>query len=133
MSMRHAKTLSVSIEQSPEKVYEFVMDPINFTKWTTSFTHSIQKIKDDWIVETTDGQLKLRFIEKNIFGVADHYVTTEAGIEIENHIRVIPNGSASELTFTLFQIQGMSNEQFSKDYHNVEKDLLTLKSILENN
>ncbi|WP_028778498.1 SRPBCC family protein [Shimazuella kribbensis] len=126
-----AKTLSITIGHPPEKVYEFIMDPINFTKWTTSFTHSIQKIKDEWIVETTDGQLKLRFIEKNTFGVADHYVTTEAGIEISNHIRVIPNDSGSELTFTLFQIDGMSDAQFSNDYHNVESDLKILKSVLE--
>jgi hypothetical protein len=35
------------------------------------------------------------------------------------------------LTFTLFRQPGMSDQQFEEDASAVERDLLTLKSVLE--
>jgi len=46
-------------------------------------------------------------------------------------MRVVANGEGSEVMFTLFQLPGMSGEQFIQDASMVEADLLTLKTVLE--
>ena len=68
---------------------------------------------------------------KNDFGVLDHYVTTAQGVEIYVPMRVVPNGSGSEVMFTLFKTPDMSDKQFADDAGMVERDLKTLKSVME--
>lgn len=46
-------------------------------------------------------------------------------------MRVVPNGDGSEFLFSLFRQPGMSDEAFAKDKAAVEKDLKTLKDLLE--
>jgi hypothetical protein len=46
-------------------------------------------------------------------------------------MRVLSNGSGSEVVFTLFQLPEMSDEQFAEDTAMVERDLKTLKNVLE--
>lgn len=46
-------------------------------------------------------------------------------------MRVVANGSGSEVIFTLFRQPGMSDEQVTEDAAWVERDLGTLKNILE--
>jgi hypothetical protein len=43
----------------------------------------------------------------------------------------VPNGSGSEVLFTVFRQPGMSDENFAKDTAMVEQDLQTLKLVLE--
>ncbi len=82
-------------------------------------------------METTEGPMSVRFQERNNYGVLDHYVRFASGEEIMNPVRVIPNGSGSEVIFTIYQTPDMSGERFNTDSGMVEKDLNTLKSILE--
>jgi len=63
------------------------------------------------------GKVKVKFAEKNSFGVMDHDVT-------------LPSG---EVIFTLYRLPRMSDEDFNKDCQAVEKDLKTLKDLLECN
>jgi len=46
-------------------------------------------------------------------------------------MRVVSNGSGSEVIFTLFQLAGMSDEKCAEDIGWVEQDLRTLKGIME--
>jgi hypothetical protein len=64
-------------------------------------------------------------------GVLDHDVTVETGETVHNPIRVLPNGTGSEVVFTLFRRAGVSAAQFDQDAKAVEKDLRTLKRLLE--
>ena len=82
-------------------------------------------------METPQGPVKIRFAEKNDFGVLDHYVTTAQGVEIYVPMRVVPNGFGSEVIFTLFKTPEMSDQRFAEDAGMVERDLKTLKSVLE--
>jgi hypothetical protein len=132
MSIINAKTLAVSIERQPKEVYEYITNPEYLSEWATTFSHSVRKSESgEWIVETTEGQMKIKYVEKNEFGVADHYIITPQGQEIYNPMRVFPNSFGCEVIFTLFQVSGMSDEKFSEDACLVEKDLRTLKNVLE--
>jgi hypothetical protein len=46
-------------------------------------------------------------------------------------MRVIPNGSGSEVLFTLVRAPGMTDQEFANDAQQVERDLAALKSLLE--
>ncbi len=126
-----SRTLSVAINCDPGRVYEFVSKPENLPKWAKMFCRSIKKSNGGWIVETPQGPVKVRFTRKNEFGILDHYVNPAPGVEVFVPMRVVPNGSGSEVIFTLFQLAGMSDEKCAEDIRWVEQDLKTLKRILE--
>ena len=124
-----ARTLAVSIGCAPGQVYDFVSDPRNLPRW--SFFGSVTKFGDQWVVDTSDGPVGFRFVEANELGVLDHYVKLGSGVEIYVPMRVISNGEGSEVLFTLFQAPDMSDEAFPEDAKQVERDLATLKVVLE--
>lgn len=55
----------------------------------------------------------------------------ESGETVHNPMRVMPNGEGSEFVFTLIRRPGVSDQQFAQDKAAVEKDLKTLKELLE--
>ncbi len=124
-------TVSVSVSRPPAEVYHFVTNPENMPDWATAFCLSIDRQESDWIMDTPDGQMKIRFIEANPYGVMDHYITVSPGVEIAVPMRVVPNASGAEVSLTLFQLPGMSEERLERDRGLVEKDLQTLKRVLE--
>lgn len=131
MTVLNARTLSVSIECPPGRVYEFVSNPENLPRWAAGLGRSVRRSDGDWIVETPDGPMRIRFAGRNELGVLDHYVTPAPGLEIPGPMRVVPNGTGSEVLFTLFQCPEMSEEKFAEDISLVERDLRTLKRLLE--
>jgi hypothetical protein len=126
-----ARNLSVSINRRPREVYDFASVPENFPQWATGAGKSIKKVNGEWIVETPQGPMKVRFTERNDFGVLDHYVIPKPGAEIYIPMRVVANGTGSELIFTLFRLPDMSDEKYAADAEWVMRDLNALKKLLE--
>ncbi len=129
--MLKSKTIIIPIKASAKKVYEFASNVENLPKWATAFCRSVRKQQGDWIVETSRGPASIRMTEKNGFGVLDHYVSPPSGAEVYVPMRVVPNEEGSEIQFTLFQGQDMSDEDLAKDLRWVEQDLQTLKNLME--
>jgi hypothetical protein len=130
-ALRKSRTLSISIDRPADRVYDFVSNPQNLPKWATAFVRSVRKTGGGWVVETPDGPVGIRFVPQNELGVLDHSVNPAPGVEILNPMRVVPNGAGSEVMFTLFQLPEMSDQKFAEDAGMVERDLRTLKSVLE--
>ena len=130
LEVRH---VSVSIARAPDVVYEFTANPENMPSWAAGLGKSFRRQGDgSWIAEGGPvGKATVRFEERNQFGVLDHDVTVPTGETVHNPIRVIPNGTGSEVVFTLFRRPGVSADQFNEDATAVEKDLHTLKRLLE--
>jgi hypothetical protein len=63
--------------------------------------------------------------------VLDHDVTLPTGETIHNPLRVIPDGDACEVVFTLRRRPGMSADDVDRDAEAVAKDLAALKELLE--
>jgi hypothetical protein len=124
-------TLSISINRSPQVVYDFVSNAENLPKWAKMFCLSVKRASGDWIVETPQGPVKLRFAARNDLGVLDHYVTVSPGIEVYVPMRVVQNGQGSEVLFTLLQAKDMPDEKFAEDLRWVNQDLRNLKNVLE--
>lgn len=126
-----SRNLSVSINRDAKDVYNYVRVPENFPRWASGLGKSLKKIDGEWIAETPEGPVKVKFTERNEFGVLDHWVNPKPGLLIYIPMRAIANGSGCELIFTLFRLPDMTDEKFSADAEWVMRDLTTLKSLLE--
>jgi hypothetical protein len=129
--MLPSRNLSISINRNANDVYEFVSLPENLRLWASGLGKSLHKVGDVWIAETQQGPVRIRFSERNGFGILDHWVSIKPGPEIHIPMRVIPNGGGSDLVFTLFRLPGMSDQKFAADAEWVMRDLAALKNLLE--
>jgi len=124
--------LGLTIHRSPDDVYEFVADPRNLPRWARGLARSeVRPDGDGWIVDAPFGTARVRFAERNTFGVLDHDVTLDTGVTIHNPMRVIPRPEGCEFVFTLFRQSGMTDDEFERDREAVEADLRQLKGLLE--
>jgi len=128
-----SRTISMEIAASAETVYRCVRDPDQLPLWAAGICKSVTVENDVWHVDTGTelGTVKLAFCADNAFGVLDHTVTLPDGTSVLNPMRVVKNGEGSELLFTVFQTEGMSDEAFVKDIQAVTRDLKTIKTLLE--
>ena len=126
-----SRTLTISIACHPRAVYEFVSNLENLPAWAKTFCRSVKRVGSEWIVETPQGSVKMRIAGNNEAGILDHSVIPAPGVEVLVPMRVVPNGAGSEMLFTLFQLPGMSDEQYAEDLGFVEQDLRSLQTLLE--
>jgi hypothetical protein len=125
-----SRTISVAIDRPPGDVYVFAVVPENLPRWASGLG-SGQRVGDAWVSEMELGRVQVRFVDTNELGVLDHYVTLPDGEVVYNPMRVVANGDGSEVSFTLFRLPAMTDEQFAADAATVERDLNTLKALLE--
>jgi hypothetical protein len=126
-----SQTFSVSVECPAEQASAFAGNPANLPRWATSFVRSIHNADAAWIAETSEGPVEIQFAPENPFGVLDHTVRPASGVEIQVPMRVVRNGPGCEILFTLFQLPGMTDQRFADDAAMVQRDLQTLKRVLE--
>jgi hypothetical protein len=125
------RKLSISIQCSAAEAYAFLSQPQNFAKWASGLGAALRNVDDEWIVDTPEGPMKVRFSEPNARGVLDHSVTSPSGTTVYVPLRVAATGEGCELVLTLFRRPEMSDEQFAADAEWVMRDLRTAKRILE--
>ena len=134
MHTAEARTLSICIRRCPTVVYEFMANPCNLPLWASGLGSSIRQstgADQGWIAETEQGPITIHFSAINDFGVLDHVVTLTSGVSLFVPMRVLINGSGSEVLLTLFRQEGMSDERFEADAEWVVRDLTALKLLLE--
>lgn len=125
-----AKHISVSINRPAADVYQFASNPENFPKWV-AFVTKITRQGDEWLAESTLGNIRIKFPPQNNFHVIDHDVTLPNGETITNPMRVIPNNKGCEFIFSLFWKPGRTEVDFNEDVKAVTKDLQKLKKLME--
>lgn len=129
--MTECRTVSVSIKRHPDEVYAYLADPANFARWSL-FIRELKKDGEEWIAQTPEGAVRIRFTPRNDFRVLDHDVTVGSGSKIHVPMRVLPNSDdGSEVIFTVFRLPGMSAQQYEDDVKMVLSDLVSLKRVLE--
>lgn len=126
-----SRTVSVAIGRSPAEVYDFVADPANLPLWATAFCRSVRQEAGQWVVDTPDGVVGIRFIERNTAGLLDHWVSPPGRPEMHMPMRVVPNAMGSEVLLTIFQQPDQSDEKHVEDARWMERDLRMLKAVLE--
>jgi hypothetical protein len=125
------RNITVSIRRSPGDVHTFVSNGENLPRWASGLGKTIRRVDGDWVADGAIGEVRVRFVPPNDLGVADHDVVLETGDTVHNPLRVVPNGTGSTVIFTLMRLPGVSEQQFDEDARTVEKDLATLRALLE--
>ena len=128
---KEVKHLSVGINRAPDQVYAYAGDPENLPAWAAGLGSGISRAGEHWQVDTPQGRLTLRFTEPNPYGVLDHTVVLAGGAEVHVPMRVLANGEGSEVVLTLYRQPEMDDAAYARDIGMVERDLATLKSLLE--
>ena len=134
MAASRSEHLSVFIDRRASTVYAFVADPANLPLWASGVSSGIEQVGGpggDWVSQSPFGPVTIRFAPANPFGVADHDVTVPGGGTTHNPLRVLPEGTGSEVVFTLRDRPGLSEAEFEADARTVVADLTTLKGVLE--
>jgi hypothetical protein len=126
-----SRHISEWIDRPADEVYEYASDPANLPQWARGLGSSVEKVDDQWFVETPQGRVGFAIAARNEYGVLDHYVTLASGEVVYNPMRVIADKSGCEVVFTLRRSPGMSDEDFQADAGAVTADLTRLKQVLE--
>jgi Polyketide cyclase / dehydrase and lipid transport len=124
--------VSTTIDRAAHEVYEYAATPANLSNWAAGLAHQpVQEIGGRWVVESPLGRVVVAFTPPNEYGVLDHDVTLPSGQTVTNPLRVIANGDGCDVVFSVRRQPGMSDAEFAADVDAVNKDLATLRSILE--
>lgn len=123
--------VSVSIRRPPGEVYGFVADVANLPRWAAGLGASFHREGDALVAQGPLGRVTVRFVDRNALGVLDHQVVLASGRAFSNAMRVVPNGRGSEVTFMVVRQPGMSDAEFAADRGAVERDLRTLRDLVE--
>ncbi|NGP17907.1 SRPBCC family protein [Devosia aurantiaca] len=125
-----SRTISVTINRDWQEVYAFACDPANMTQWAAGLGNDFAPEGDYWVARQEGNAIRIHFCPINPFGVIDHDVHVgDAVVHVAS--RVMPNGDGAEVTFLLLQERSMTDAEFERDAGMVQKDLDTLKAILE--
>ncbi len=128
MKSRHVSRV---ISASPEAVYEFAANPDNLPRWAAGLAKTeVVREGDVLRVDSPMGNVTVRFVPQNEYGVIDHDVTLPSGKTVTNPVRVVSHPAGSEIVFTIRQID-LTDDEFDRDTVMVEQDLERLKQLLE--
>jgi hypothetical protein len=131
MTVQRCEVVHTSILAPPRDVVVFLSDVNNWQTWAPWIRSVSRMFVRDWTIDTDAGLMHIHFVEPNAFGVLDHEVRLESGLTVFNSMRVLPNGSGSELVMTLFQQPNVSTEEFERDIRAVTDDLARLRDVVE--
>ena len=126
-----AEVVHVSILAPPRQVIAFLVDAHNWPTWAPWIRSVSRTSEHGWTFATDAGPMRVRFVEHNTLGVLDHEVTLASGVTVLNSMRVVPNGSGSELVMVVFQSPDASNDEFERDIQAVREDLARIKALCE--
>lgn len=130
--MLPATVLSISVMRSARELYDMIWMPEAFPRWASGLSRGgLEREGDRWKATGPDGAVRIRFSERNSFGVMDHWVDVGPGPVVYVPLRIVENGEGSEVMLTLFRQPGMSAETFAADEALVLRDLSALKSLAE--
>ena len=123
--------LAVHVDRSAEEVYRFVADPAHLPQWAAGLGGAIEQRDGRWFADSPLGEVEVRFVPENPYGVLDHDVTLPDGTTVTNPLRVLPDGAGCEVVFSLRRGEGVTDEAIDADAAAVRTDLATLKRLME--
>jgi hypothetical protein len=126
-----ASTQTVTVEAPVEALFDFLSDPKNLPRWAIGFAKSIRRDDDQWIVETSHGEMPIRIVTSPDLGIVDFHMAPAPGSEAVAFSRVVANGNGAEYCFTQFQPPNMPDEVFEAMVNALSHELVALKALME--
>lgn len=125
-------TRAVTIDRDWQEVYDYAADPANLTHWAAGLGSEFAQDGDHWTFRNAGGHpISMQFTERNPYGVLDHDVFVSKDQTVHMPVRVMPNGDGADVTIRVLQTPDLSDADFERDTAAVQKDLETLKALLE--
>jgi hypothetical protein len=132
MASIETRHLTVAVDAPADAVYAVASDPRTLPRWAAGLAGAtVEPDGDHWATDSPMGRVRFRFVPDNDLGVLDHVVDLPDGTSVYNPLRVLPDGDGCEVVFTLRRPEGMGAEDYERDAAAVERDLTTLKRLVE--
>ena len=127
-----SRQLAVHIPRSAAKVAAVAGDPARLHEWAAGLAKTPLLRRDDrWVADAPMGEVSVKFVPANDFGVLDHDVTLPDGAVVTNPFRIIADGpDACDAVFTVRKRDGMTDEEFDADCAAVAADLARLRDLV---
>lgn len=131
--MMNSAVVTCTVTREAKALYEQVWHPERFAAWASGLSQARLQAQADgtWTGQGPEGPIRVRFTDHNPHGVMDHWVDIGGDTIFYIPLRIIANGTGSEVMLTLFQYPGMTDERFAADRDWVMRDLLALKALGE--
>ncbi len=125
-----SNTQHITINVDHRTLFEFLADPNNLPRWAVGFCRAIRRDGDHWFVQTSQGEVAVRYVTHADLGVVDFYLSPAPGIEVDAFSRIVPNGDGAEYVFTQFQAPGMPDEAFEAQVSALKEELVVLRALM---
>ena len=125
-----SRTVSVAIACPAEAVYDFLVAPEHLPAWAPRFAHAVRHDRHGWVVDTTEGPMRIDLAPRNPYGVVDQHITIRPGLTVVNQIRAASSGDRAEELLTPVWGEEIT-ERLGTSLAIDERDLQTLKRLLE--
>jgi polyketide cyclase/dehydrase/lipid transport protein len=130
--MQRSDTQSISIDAPREAVLALVSDPTAFPRWASGFARAVRVDGPDWLVDTGEGEVRLRVRVSPEHGTVDYLVAAALpDVEVGAFSRVVPNGKGCNYIFTRFFPDGMSTVELADERAVVAVELQTVRALCE--
>ena len=129
-----ARNISISINRPFDDVYQFASNPENLSLWI-AFIKSVSKNGDTWLATTDIGDIRIRFVVPNNFGVIDHLVMLSDGETVNNPMRVTLNElSLNDVSFIKELVNTPEWIKFigDRNIHTYDEAKVYVQKIIEN-
>lgn len=131
MKIMRSKIQTVDIQASPEKVFCFLANPLNWPKYAIVNLRSVSPGTNGWYRAVTkfgEGELKINAFQE--LGIFDH-IWKDPQATWQVYSRVVPNGEGATVMMTLFQPPAMNDRQFDEAMGEMYVEMEKLKEIME--
>lgn len=125
-----ARHISRTIDAPPEAVIAIAGDPARLPEWAAGLATGIREVDGRWVSDSPMGEVEVRFAGPIDQGVLDHDVVLPDGTVVHNPFRVLRNDRGSEVVFTLYRRDGMSESEFEADAAAIVADLDALAALV---
>ncbi|WP_138444913.1 SRPBCC family protein [Sinomonas susongensis] len=129
--MSEFRHLTIPISLPAGDVAAFAGNPANLPLWAEGLAGGIRAEGELWIASSPMGDVEVSFVGDVAEGILDHRVTLPTGATVLNQFRILHDGAHSLAVFHLRREPGVSDEDFESDAAAVQRDLETLRSVLE--
>ncbi len=125
--MTRTRTITFSVNKKTGDVFDAILNI------PPKMMPDAKKNNDGWWSFTTPwGPGKLKFNENKQFGILDHQFVEDEG-KWNVPMRVVSHGDESEVMITLIKPDTISDQLFEERMNEIEKMMLDMKKILEQN
>jgi hypothetical protein len=129
LAFRRSETRSIAIDAPPHRVHRFIADAVNIPRWAPAFATAIHASGKHWIATSSRGDAEIVVASNPDAGTVD--ILSADDSTRGAFARVIPNGSVSEVLFTLFFEPGTPEEAVATQMNVVDDELARISQLVQ--